>query len=99
MTELTVRKAQEGDASAIAVIYNEGIDDRTATFETEHRTASDIAAWLGTRHPVVVVTRYDEVVAFAATSSYRSRKCYDGIAEFSCMSPAPLAESGPDARP
>ena len=83
MTGLAVRLAQLNDAAAIAAIYNEGIDDRTATFETEHRSARDITAWFGTRHPVVVVTRHDEVVAFAATSSYRPRECYDGIAEFS----------------
>ncbi len=83
MTESKVRPARRDDAPAIAAIYNEGIDDRTATFETEHRTASDIAAWFGTRHPVIVVTRHDEVVAFAATSTYRPRECYNGIAEFS----------------
>ncbi len=83
MPKLDVRSARREDAAAIAAIYNAGIDDRTATFETEHRTASDIAAWFGTRYPVVVVFRNGEVVAFAATSIYRPRECYDGIAEFS----------------
>lgn len=83
MTELHVRPATADDAVAIATIYNEGIDDRIATFETEHRTAADIAAWLGTRYPIVVVTRHDQVIAFAATSLYRPRQCYAGIAEFS----------------
>ena len=82
MTGLAVRAARRDDAPAIAAIYNEGIDDRTATFETEHRTASDIAAWFDTRYPVVVVTRHGTVVAFAAASAYRPRACYDGIAEF-----------------
>lgn len=83
MTGLTVRRARADDAATIAAIYNEGIDDRTATFETEHRTASDIADWFGTRHPIIVVTRQGEVIAFAATSPYRPRACYDGVAEFS----------------
>lgn len=80
---LTTRPMTAADCEAVARIYNEGIDDRIATFETRHRTAADIAAWLDTRYPAVVVTDDDEVVAFAATSTYRPRECYDGIAEFS----------------
>lgn len=77
------RPATPADATAIARIYNQGIADRVATFETRLRTADDILAWLGGRHPCVVVERDGEVIAFAATSSYRSRECYDGVAEFS----------------
>ena len=78
-----VRAAVPSDAVAIAAIYNDGIDDRIATFETRHRTAEDVKAWLGARFPVVVVEDADEIVAFAATSAYRPRECYAGIAEFS----------------
>ena len=77
------RVAMPDDASAIAAIYNEGIDDRVATFETRHRTVEDMAAWFGGRHPVVVVETGGEVVGFASTSTYRPRECYDGIAEYS----------------
>jgi phosphinothricin acetyltransferase len=80
---LVVRPGTLSDREAIARIYNDGIDDRIATFETRHRTAEDIATWFGGRYPVVVVTHDDEVVAFAATSSYRPRECYAGIAEYS----------------
>jgi L-amino acid N-acyltransferase YncA len=34
-TELRTRSATLADAAAIAAIYNEGIADRIATFETE----------------------------------------------------------------
>ena len=37
------RVANGEDAEAIARIYNEGIADRLATFETESRTTDDIA--------------------------------------------------------
>lgn len=94
MTDQQVRPAQRDDAAAIAAIYNEGIDDRVATFETEHRTADDVTAWLDTRYPVVVVTRHDKVVAFAATSPYRPRQCYDGIAEFSVYVARPARGTG-----
>jgi phosphinothricin acetyltransferase len=81
---MKVRDAAVADAPAIARIYNEGIDDRVATFETRHRTADDVVQWLDGRHPVVVVEGdAGDVVAFAATSTYRPRDCYAGIAEFS----------------
>lgn len=83
MTTLTARPAGAGDAAAIADIYNEGIEDRLATFETRPRTAADVAAWFD-GHPMVVVTDdAGRVVAFAATFAYRPRDCYAGIAEFS----------------
>jgi phosphinothricin acetyltransferase len=81
-----VRLAGSADAAAIARIYNQGIEDRQATFETEPRTATAIAAQLaerGERYPTVVVERDGVVVAWAGASPYRSRPCYDGVGEFS----------------
>jgi L-amino acid N-acyltransferase YncA len=81
---MKTRDAAVADASAIARIYNEGIDDRVATFETRHRVPGDVVEWLDGHHPVVVVEDDDgELIAFAATSTYRPRECYAGIAEFS----------------
>ena len=80
---LAARSAEIADCAAVARIYNQGIDARIATFETRHRTAEDIGSWLGTRYPVIVVTRGGEVIGFAATSAYRPRDCYAGIAEYS----------------
>ena len=40
---MRARPASLGDAEAIAKIYNEGIADRIATFETDPRNAADIA--------------------------------------------------------
>lgn len=81
---IATRAARLGDAKAIATIYNEGIADRIATFETEPRTAEQIAAWFDGRHPIVVVEGDDGgLLAFASSSAYRGRDCYAGIAEFS----------------
>ena len=82
---LIARAATPDDAAAIAAIYTQGIAERIATFETRPRTADDIAAWFNDRHPVVVVTAGEggHIVAFAATSTYRPRDCYAGIAEYS----------------
>ena len=80
------RVATEEDAEAIARIYNEGISDRVATFETELRTPEDIARGLrerAPRWPTIVVERDAGVVAWAGASEYRARPCYAGIAEFS----------------
>jgi len=84
--QFTVRPAVAGDAHDIARIYNQGIEDRVATFETEPRTADAIAALLaerGDRYPTVVAVRDGRVVAWAGSSPYSGRPCYAGIAEFS----------------
>ncbi len=80
---MLVRTATLDDAAAIAVIYNQGIEDRTATFETNLRSVDDIVSWFDGLHPIVVAEIEGKVLAFAATSGYRARECYDGIAEFS----------------
>lgn len=83
MPTSSVRIATIDDTDAIMRIYNEGIADRIATFETEPRTSATIAAWFDGEHPVVVVEVNGETVAFASTSIYRPRECYRHIAEFS----------------
>ena len=83
---LTTRLARLEDAPAIARIYNQGIEERVATFETEPRTPADIAAQLSTkgdRHPAVVVERDGVVVAWASAGPYRGRPAYAGVAEHS----------------
>ena len=85
-TAITTRLATPADAPAIAAIYNEGIADRVATFETEPRTSEQIAALLenkGDTFPTVVAERDGEVVAWAGASAYRSRPAYAGVAEHS----------------
>jgi len=77
------RPAGPADAAAIARIYNQGIADRIATFETRRRTPDEVAAWFDGRHPVVVVEAGGRVIAFASTFVYRPRECYAGVAEFS----------------
>jgi len=80
---MTTRAATLADAPAIARIYNDGIEDRVATFETRLRSADDIRQWFDGVHPIMVVEDDGNVVAFAATSQYRPRECYAGIAETS----------------
>jgi L-amino acid N-acyltransferase YncA len=77
------RRATDSDAESIARIYNEGIDDRIATFEVRHRTAEDVQSWLSGEHILLVIEKDARVVGFAVTHAYSSRECYAGIAEFS----------------
>ena len=91
---MLARAAQLGDAPAIADIYNQGIEDRTATFETRPRTAEDVAQWLDGIHPVVVAELDGRVIAFAATSEYHRRECYRGIAEVAVYVARPQRRHG-----
>ena len=77
------RPATTADAPAIAAIYNEGIRERVATFETAERSAADIERWFDGRHPLIAVERDRVLAAFASSSAYRPRACYAGIAECS----------------
>jgi len=80
---MLTRRATGADAAAIARIYNEGIEERIATFETRPRTAADVEKWFDGVHPIVVVEDEGQVIGFGSTSTYRPRECYSGIAEFS----------------
>jgi phosphinothricin acetyltransferase len=57
MADYRVRPATAADAEAICRIYNQGIEDRQATLETELRTPDERRQWLAARserHPVIV---------------------------------------------
>lgn len=80
---MRTRQATPADAAAIARIYNAGIEERVATFETSHRSPGDVLPLLEGAYPAVVVVEGGTVVAFAWTSAYSTRECYSGVAEFS----------------
>lgn len=80
---MQARTATPEDAPAITSIYNQGIEDQVATFETRLRSPEEIYAWFDGAHPIVVIEEGREVVAFAATFVYRPRECYAGVADFS----------------
>ncbi len=80
---MRARPATPQDTETIVHIYNQGIEERIATFETRPRTTEDVEGWFGGAHPTVVVEDAGSVVAFATTSAYSPRECYAGISEFS----------------
>ena len=77
------RAATLDDAEAIARIYNEGIEERIATFETRPRAGAEVRGWLDDGYPIVVVEDDGTVISFANASAYSPRECYSGVAEFS----------------
>lgn len=78
------RPAQIEDAAAITEIYNEGIEDRIATFETEPRQVSDILSWFDQALAFVSVTDVSgDVIGYAIAHPYSERPCYRGIGAFS----------------
>ena len=86
MEPIAVRFASREDAAAICTIYNQGMEDRVATLETEGRDPDERRRWLatrGTRYPVVVAEAVDQVVAWASLNPFNPRHCYDHVADIS----------------
>jgi L-amino acid N-acyltransferase YncA len=81
MPTLTVRPATPADAAALAAIYNEGIADRVATFETRPRSVEEARTWIGGALPCVVAARDGAVVGFARVAPYSDREAYAGVGE------------------
>ena len=77
---VTVRPAVPADGDAIAEIYNQGIEERQATFETRPRTAADVT---GRLDRTLVAELDGRVVAWAAIVPYSAREAYAGVGEFS----------------
>jgi len=84
---MEIRSATDDDAAAIAHIYNQGIEDRLATLETQTRFPEERAEWLAARdprHPVLVaVDATGTVVGWGSLNPFNPRPAYDHVADFS----------------
>jgi L-amino acid N-acyltransferase YncA len=86
MEAMSVRFATLDDAPAICTIYNQGIDDRVATLETELRDAEERRRWLssrGTRHPVIVAEARAQIIGWGSLNAFNPRRAYDHVADIS----------------
>ena len=80
--QLTIRPAQAGDLARVAEIYNAGIVERVATFETSPRTIEDIRSWVDDGQPfIVVIDSYEQVIGWARAGAYSDRCVYEGVGE------------------
>jgi phosphinothricin acetyltransferase len=83
---LKIRPARVDDAKEIARIYNQGVEDRTATFESAFVTPEERYLWLAGRpdkYPVLVAEVKHSLMGWSSLAPYSPRHCYDGIAELS----------------
>jgi L-amino acid N-acyltransferase YncA len=80
---VTIRPARADDLPAVAAIYNAGIAERVATFETRLREPGEVASWLhDDGHPFLVAERDDgRIAGWARATTYSSRGVYAGVAE------------------
>jgi phosphinothricin acetyltransferase len=86
MADYRVRPATEADAKAICCIYNQGIEDRLATLETELRTPDERRQWLAARsprHPVIVAEDNGPVAGWGSLNVFNARPAYRFVADFS----------------
>lgn len=82
--ELTIESAAPADAEAIAALYNDAIEERSATFETRHRSAGEMAERIeGTELPFLVARDGEAVIGWGALAPYSDRPVYAGVAEAS----------------
>src|SRR4051794_26419517 len=75
MGALAIRRAQEDDAAGIAEIFNQGVDDRLATFETRLAGAGDAERWMA-EDLVVVAERDGGLIAWARAAPYTDHHDY-----------------------
>ena len=83
-TKTAIRPATEADLAAITDIYNEAVQNTTATFDTETKTVEDRLAWYnahGPRHPVFVIEQDGQVAGWGSLSAWSDRRAYDGTVE------------------
>lgn len=86
MGDVSTRPATPDDAAAICTIYNQGIEDRIATLETEPRTPEERRQWMGARaarHPVVVAVTGGQVVGWGSLNAFNPRPAYDNVVDLS----------------
>jgi L-amino acid N-acyltransferase YncA len=78
-----IRPARPADAEAIAAIYNQGIEDRQATFQTRHHDPGELELKTEQRGgQLIVAERGGEVVGWASWTGYDDpADYYAGIAE------------------
>jgi phosphinothricin acetyltransferase len=86
MRDVAIRPATPDDAAAICTIYNQGIEDRIATLETELRTPEERRQWMAARparHPVVVAVTEGQVIGWGSLNSFNARPAYDHVVDLS----------------
>jgi len=81
-----IKKPDESDINSILEIYNQGIEDRIATLETDTKDYAYMKDWLDKhngRYNVIVAEQEGKIVGWASLNQYNNRSAYDGVADIS----------------
>jgi L-amino acid N-acyltransferase YncA len=84
--QLQIRPAREDDAAALCEIFNEAVQDRLDTFDSDPRTVDDqrlsiAAAEQDPKHPILVADVRDWIAGWAVLTPYDFRIALDDIGE------------------
>lgn len=85
---MTIRRAEPGDAAALAEIYNHYVRETSITFDTEPKSIEDRAQWLSHfaptgRYQCFVLEEAGQAVGWASSHRFRDRAAYDTTVETS----------------
>jgi hypothetical protein len=94
--QVTIRRVQSGDLARVVEIYNAGIAERVATFETEPHTAEDISSWLEDGQSFIVAVDHDEVIGWVARARTPTAACTRAWASTPCTFTPTHADAGSD---
>ncbi|WNS46912.1 arsinothricin resistance N-acetyltransferase ArsN1 family A [Paenibacillus sp. MMS20-IR301] len=86
MMMFLVRPATASDLSEILHIYNQGIEDRIATLESELKDEVYMNQWFDKhqeRYAVLVAEQDHQVIGWASINPYSPRSAYDGVGDLS----------------
>jgi L-amino acid N-acyltransferase YncA len=86
VVEPVIRLATEKDIDSIQMIYNQGIEDRIATLETETKDYSFMKDWFDKhngRYQVIVAEEGNKILGWASLNPYNNRAAYLGVADLS----------------
>ncbi|MEH7342652.1 arsinothricin resistance N-acetyltransferase ArsN1 family A [Bacillus sp. JJ1532] len=81
-----IRKAYLNDIESILNIYNQGIEDKIATLETETKDLQYMKVWFEQhrgRYKVIVAEQEGQIVGWSSLNQYNSRCAYAGVADLS----------------
>jgi len=86
MENASIRIAGKNDIDPIMNIYNQGIEDRIATLESETKEYTYMMDWFekhNGRYKVIVAEHEGQVVGWASLNPYNNRCAYEGVADLS----------------
>ncbi|WP_078427067.1 arsinothricin resistance N-acetyltransferase ArsN1 family A [Alkalihalobacterium alkalinitrilicum] len=84
--QITTRAALEKDLESIRTIYNQGIEDRIATLETDVKDIIYMKNWFDEhqgRYIIIVAEMEGNIVGWASLNQYSKRTAYNGVADLS----------------